>query len=102
MTDFCPAEISAVEATLPGTRVLICDFHREQAWERWCKSTKHGVAPFKDEILARLRQLARAESEVNFDKALDDLRASHVLTQHKTLQNWFEKQWLPEKEVILT
>jgi hypothetical protein len=99
MTDFCAAEINAIEGVLPDTFVLICDFHREQAWERWCKAIRHGVAAFKDELLCRLRRIARADSETAFQKALDDLQASHVWKEHKQLRDWFGKEWLPEKKV---
>jgi len=27
----------------PKTTVYLCDFHREQAWERWVKHHKHGL-----------------------------------------------------------
>ena len=29
--------MQAIEETFSETKVYICDFHREQAWERWCK-----------------------------------------------------------------
>ena len=32
LTDFCDAEIGAVEQVFPGCPVLICDFHREQVY----------------------------------------------------------------------
>jgi len=32
MSDFCEAEIKALESSFPDSFV---DFHREQAWERW-------------------------------------------------------------------
>ena len=32
-------------------QVLICDFHREQAWERWLNATKNGARMMKDIML---------------------------------------------------
>ena len=37
------AEISALECCFPDTIVYLCDFHPEQAWERWVKDGKHGL-----------------------------------------------------------
>ena len=34
MCDYSEAEIMAMESTFPSTTVYICDFHREQSWER--------------------------------------------------------------------
>ena len=43
MTDYSEAEIGAIETTFPSCKVYICDFHREQCWERWVKERKHGL-----------------------------------------------------------
>jgi len=34
MVDKCQAEIEAVKEVLPNTRILLCQFHRDQAWKR--------------------------------------------------------------------
>ena len=43
MTDYSEEEIGAIEQVLRDSFVYICDFHREQAWERWMKQAKHGI-----------------------------------------------------------
>ena len=48
MTDFSEIEIESIESVFPGVFVLICDFHREQAWERWVKKSDHKVS-FQDQ-----------------------------------------------------
>ena len=40
MTDFSDAEISVIESVFPQCKVYLCEFHREQSWERWIKKTK--------------------------------------------------------------
>ena len=84
---------------LVGCDVNICDFHREQAWERWTSASKNGVISVRDEVLARLRRLARAMNEQTFQEALDDLKDSAVWTKNQTLRQWFGRTWLPAKEV---
>ena len=32
-------------------QVVICDFHRERAWERWLNAAKNGARMVKDTIL---------------------------------------------------
>ena len=36
-------EVAALEAVFPGVTVYLCDFHREQAWERWTNERKNGL-----------------------------------------------------------
>lgn len=44
MIDKSDAEQSAVEQTFGGsTAILLCDFHRLQAWWRWLNDGKHGM-----------------------------------------------------------
>ena len=44
MTDYSEAEIGALETSFPGTTVYLCDFPREQAWERWVHDKKHSLS----------------------------------------------------------
>jgi len=43
MLDKSDAEFNAVKAAQPDSKVLLCDFHRLQAWYRWIRDSKHGV-----------------------------------------------------------
>ena len=36
---------------LLACQVLICDFQREQAWERWLNATKNGASMIKEVML---------------------------------------------------
>ena len=38
---YLEAELVALEEVFPATTVYLCDFHREQAWDRWAKGHKH-------------------------------------------------------------
>lgn len=80
-------------------RVYLCDFHREQAWERWLSLTEHGARGHREEILCRIRRIATASTKEFFYQAVDDLKDSEVWKNNPKLQNWFGKTWLPEHEV---
>ena len=36
--DYSEAELLDLESSMPGVKVYLCDFHREQTWERWVKT----------------------------------------------------------------
>lgn len=38
MVDYSEAEINSIKAEFESTKILLCAFHREQAWERWSRS----------------------------------------------------------------
>ena len=43
--------------------VFICDFHREQAWERWLNAIRSGVRMIKIEMLSKFRRISRSRTE---------------------------------------
>ena len=95
MCDFSEAEINALESLFPGISVMICDFHREQAWERWTKKSQNGLShDQREELLACLRGVAFANSEINLAKALQNLESCPSFSLPK-VSEWLSKTWLP-------
>ena len=80
--------------------VYLCDFHREQAWVRWINKGKNGVnKEQKEKLLSRLRALARASNEKESQVTLTNLQSDEFWKENKSLQNWMNNTWLPEKKV---
>ena len=115
MNDYSEAELLAIEKCFPGTKVFLCDFHREQAWERWVKDHKHGLTKEEQEdLLSLLRACANAppshppqnqtanettEQEYNgidglYNLAVTDLKSSNVWKNHENVQQWLTTTWL--------
>ncbi|KAK3755969.1 hypothetical protein QZH41_016829, partial [Actinostola sp. cb2023] len=94
MTDFSEEEITAVEETFPDCTVYLCDFHREQAWERWVNKKDNGVSGQKEEVLSKLRQIARASTEEIYQKAVFNLKDSQLWKRNIKIQKWFGNKWI--------
>lgn len=61
MTDKSAVELGAIGQVFPSTIRLLCDFHRNQAWERWVSKNSNDVLPLdRDVVLAHLKKLAYA------------------------------------------
>ena len=56
------------------SQVLTCDFHREQAWERWLNANKNGAQMIKDFMLRKFRRIAEVRTAEEVQQALMDLR----------------------------
>ena len=95
MIDFDEREIKAIEEIFPDSETYICDFHREQAWERWLSVSKHGVSGLKDDVLLHLRSIANASSEEEVQLAKQTLQTQDY---HPNITNWLERQWYPHQE----
>ena len=80
--------------------VYLCDFHRLQAWQRWVGTGSHGVLGVKDEVMSRLKLVAKSPTTDAFDKSIKELKNSNVWMTSAALREWFEKKWLPEKKAF--
>ena len=109
MTDYSEAEIAALETCFPGVTVYLCDFHREQAWERWTRDSKHGLSAIDSEcLLDHLRTCAWAPSPTPDEKlpphhhdqqAVDVLKSSNLWKNNKQISEWLSSTWLSMPEV---
>ncbi|XP_065657884.1 uncharacterized protein LOC136082459 isoform X2 [Hydra vulgaris] len=100
MTDYCNEEIRALESVFFGCEVFICDFHREQAWDRWIKKTSNGCFSKKEDILKLLRCIAwsrSCEEEVDAIKALE-LSDFWCQDGFSKLKHYVEMYWMPIKK----
>ena len=90
------------DSILLGCIVLICDFHREQAWDRWLKKKVHGCSEKKDDILPKMRRIAHSLSEEDMQKAIEVLKSSEYWTESKynLFQEYFSNYWLPITKVF--
>ncbi|KAH6948411.1 hypothetical protein HPB50_024244 [Hyalomma asiaticum] len=95
MVDFCQAEISSISEVFPQSEVMLCNFHREQAWERWVKRKENDVPPDqKDALLGLFRKIANSSSREEFDEAYKCLKNS-VFWRNDKVASYFETQWMP-------
>ena len=86
MTDYSDAETTAIDSIFSQCKVYLCDFHREQCWERWIKDKKHGLSPTDGKILiGLLRSCAWASPgsgdlpvDCHFQQAVDKLQKTNV------------------------
>ena len=104
MTDYSEAEQIAINQVFPNSTVYLCDFHREQAWERWVKCRKNGLGTDQaSELLQLLRACAHAtppniEQDLpvdhNYKLAVAQLQKSVIWTSNSQVQKWLNSKWL--------
>ena len=58
--DFDEMEITALESVYPNVKVFLCNFHKEQAWNRWVNKADNGVANVEDQVKVYLRSIAHS------------------------------------------
>ena len=84
-----------------GAQNLLCDFHREQAWERWVKKKDHGVSHLmgKDgDVLPKLRRIARKPED--YAREVLNLKSTDEWKTNQSLSRWFSNTWLKNYRVV--
>ena len=84
---------------LTDTTTYICDFHREQCWDRWLRKSENGLTASREEVLTLLRNVAKSSTKESLEKNLSSLKDSALWLANPKLRNWFEKTWLTESKV---
>jgi len=100
ITDYCNEEINSIK-TVFGSTVFLCDFHREQAWERWFNTKSNECVDIKQQVLGRLRSIARSTT-------IDEMESNFALLNKSEwwndaskvkLQDYLNKYWFKIKEM---
>ncbi|XP_038049691.1 uncharacterized protein LOC119723202 [Patiria miniata] len=100
MTDYSDAEYQAIKKTFPNSKCYLCAFHREQAWLRWSRDSKHQLLPTEREtFLTMMRNIASAPTENEYNEAVRCLKESALYRMNKQLQAYVNSKWLtiPER-----
>lgn len=43
MVDYCNVKINALHETFPESKVVLCNFHKGQAWDKWMRKKENCV-----------------------------------------------------------
>ena len=105
LTDYSEAEMLAIVSKFPSTKIYLCDFHREQCWQRWMKDRKHDLAPADGEILLNLLRKAAFAPPTStggkefYFEAIKQLKRSEIWKLNPKVRDWLEGRWLCIPEV---
>ena len=90
--------MAAVTRLFPSAKLYLCNFHPEQAWERWVKERTHGLANGDAEILLDL--LPEGPVDHYFQHELKQLKKSDIWLHNKQVLQWLTSTWLCGSEVF--
>ena len=100
------AETISMEV-FPDTKTYLCDFHREQAWIRWCRNHKHGLTEAETDSLLDMLcacaciglHLNKPDLAQHYKEAVSQFKSSQVWTSHSSVRQWLSSTWLSIPEV---
>ena len=77
--------------------ILLCNFHREQAWGRSLNTLSNSCRDVNDVVLGLLRMIADSQTEDEYKMNLERLFCNKVWMDEKNgkLRSWIPNMWLP-------
>ena len=85
--DFEERQIVSLESIYQNIEVYLCDFHREQAWNRWVNKAENGVANIADQVKVYLRSIAHSITHADAQLTVKNLMNADFY--HGKLKNCF-------------
>lgn len=93
------AETGALSSAFPGSRPLLCNFHREQAWSKWHSETESDVRDVSF-VKEMLQQVAHSRNEYECRSAVEALEQSLHWQGNERLQQYICQKWLLVNEFL--
>lgn len=82
--------------------VYLCDFHREQACERWVNKKDNGVSQQRDEILSRLRRITQTSTEKKCSDAVSALKQVNCGKQILSYKTGLKRHGLECQRLVIS
>jgi len=82
-----------------GSKVLICDFHREKAWMEWTGKRENDVT-CQETVLKLLQAIADSQTNEDFENSTVTLQQHPDWQSNKKLRSFFRK-WLRHAEASI-
>lgn len=78
-----------------ASSVLVCDFHRLQAWHRWLVKSSNGVSKTSATVLKHhLKVIASSPTEEELNVNIAKLKSCDEWQKHPNFQSYINQTWL--------
>ena len=98
MIDCSATKMQSLRDTFPEAKMYLCDFHRNQCWERWFRSTSNRVTGHYEILTSTFKKMGESPTISEFKKHEQFLRHLDVYRKSTKLQYYY-KRWECNKEV---
>ena len=80
-------------------KLFICDFNREQLWDRWLNKKDKGLLHIKNDVMCKLRRIARSQIIQESEEATNALKQSDTWKNNLKFSVYIKKYWLKSRRL---
>ena len=98
MINCSPMEMQSIREVFPDCGLYLCDFHQNQCWGRWFRTTRHGISQHYELLMSTFKTMG--ESSSGYKRHKEYLKRHTVYKESTKLQEYFQRQERNKKVCI--
>ena len=101
MINCSPMEMQPIREVFPDCGLYLCDFHQNQCWGRWFRTTCHGISQHYELLMPTLKKMGESPSVSEYKKHETYLKCHQIYKENTKLCEYFQR-WERNKKVCIT
>ena len=101
MINCSPMEVQSIREVFPDCGLYLCDFHRNQCWGRWFRTTWHGISQHNKLSMSTFKKMGESSSVSEYKRYEEYLKRHTVYKESSKLWEYFQR-WERNKKVHIT
>ena len=94
-------EMQSIREVFPNCWLYLCDFHRNQCWGRWFRTTWHGISQHYELLMSMFKKMGESSSVSEYKRHEEYLKWHTVYKDNAKLHEYFQR-WERNKKVCIT
>ena len=91
MIDCSPMEMQSIQEVFPDCGLYLCDFHRNQCWERWFRTIQHGISQHYKLLMSTSKKMGESSSVSEYKRHEEYLKRHTVYKESAKLREYFQR-----------
>ena len=91
MIDCLPKEMQSIREIFPDCGLYLCDFHRNQCWGRWFRTTWHGISQHYELLMSTFKKVGESSSVSEYKRDEEYLKRHTVYKESSKLWEYFQR-----------
>ena len=91
MINCLPMEMQSIREVFLIVDFYLCDFHRNQCWGRWFRTTQHGISQHYELLMSTFLKMGESSSVSEYKRQEEYLKRHTVYKESGKLQKYFQR-----------
>ena len=91
MIDCSPTEMQSIREVFPDCGLYLCDFHQNECWGRWFRTTCHGISQHYELLMSAFKKMGESSSVSEYKKHKEYLKCHTIYRENAILCDYISR-----------